>query len=165
MLELIIGLNNKQIKGRCKMKKLQGSEKQIKWAESIREKLIGEMKYLLNRNDKRYTESVYSLNDITDADVKNAIEIIENITEAKEIIDIRNIDYKEIISQNKVVEIEESIIEEVKQDEKVMKRISKIETKEDNETYIERTANIIQDKFDVSFESAMKLIHILKGGE
>src|SRR5699024_4476780 len=71
-LNLSYHLNNKEEK---EMKELKGTERQVKWAESIREKMIEGFNYYLNDNhislERFWKTLIGKTNDLTEEEIKD----------------------------------------------------------------------------------------------
>lgn len=123
---------------------LKGSEKQVKWAEDIREAIITTM-----TNEDRFNEVFFKNANFTKVQLDSALANIKKIEDAKVFIDIRHSNIYELVSN--YMELDEYfIIDSIKslmENEKVMKRIKKIDTLdgEKKENYIATTKALISN--------------------
>lgn len=138
---------------------LEGSEKQIKWANEIRKSILKKLVDLKDCKNKRYTESIYNINNLNTVDVENAIKVVKSIKDAKYFIDNRNKDYKDFILENRVIKITAEMIEEARNNERIMKRVSNHAEKDEN--YSERTYSLVIRSMDLDYQTAKELVSSL----
>lgn len=105
------------------MVKLQGTEKQIKWAEGIKLKLITKLEKIYD--NKRYLEAFLNSNDINDEQLSNAIENLKNEVLASKIIDARDKDNMDLVKMFHHSEIDENLFNSIISDEKIALQIEK----------------------------------------
>lgn len=120
------------------MEKLQGTEKQVKWANDIRAKIIEKMENAYGTGKK------LRMCGFKKDDLKTAIENIENIDKAETFIKMRFDSASLLIERYRKIEIEKEI-EEIRKNERIMKRVNKIKDGGKSESYVETTEALINN--------------------
>jgi hypothetical protein len=136
---------------------IQGTEKQVKFAEDILKKIEEKLN---NENylNEEYLEACY----ITKEDVTSTLENIKKIESAKEIIELRYKNADDLINEFRNIneEIVKNGIETIKKNEKTMKRIKKLKSKtgEEKESYRETIISIISRQLRIQHYKTYEII-------